>query len=255
MPPATPAHTAMPASARPAAAPPAQPATSGTAVTSGAPPATAWFSGHNLGLVRGQLSLFEGIDFQIPQGGALLLRGPNGCGKSSLLRALLGLTPMHSGEISLDGQRFAPGSGQLRPHALWLGHASGMKAELTTLENLCLVAGLDGSTATRAALREALARVGLGRALHIEARRLSQGQRQRLTLARLLVSPHRRLWLLDEPSAALDQAGSELLDSLLDQHLEQGGSALIATHLPVLSRRNPPVLMLPGPQPTLHATA
>lgn len=203
-------------------------------------------SAHDLALSRGSLHLFEGIGFTLPPAGALLLRGPNGSGKSTLLRALLGLTPLDAGELGLDGERFAPASGALRPHALWLGHASGMKAELTALENLSLMAGLDGGNRERPALREALARVGLGRALHVEARRLSQGQRQRLTLARLLVSPHRWLWLLDEPSAALDQAGSELLETLLDEHLDQGGSALIATHLPVLARRDPPVLMLPG---------
>ncbi len=205
------------------------------------------FSGHGLCLERGRLRLFEGIGFEIPAGSALLLRGPNGCGKSSLLRALLGLTPLNAGELRLDGQPFAPGNGALRPHALWLGHAAGTKGELTALENLSLLVGLDGGDTARPRLREALGRVGLGRALQVEARRLSQGQRQRLTLARLLASPHRWLWLLDEPSAALDQAGSELLDTLLDEHLEQGGSALIATHLPVLARRQPPVLMLPGP--------
>ncbi|MDO5101971.1 MAG: heme ABC exporter ATP-binding protein CcmA [Lautropia sp.] len=206
-------------------------------------------SAHELALTRGTLSLFEGIGFTLPAASALLLRGPNGSGKSTLLRALLGLTPLQAGELSLGGHRFAPGNGALRPHALWLGHASGMKAELTALENLSLMAGLDGGNGTRANLREALGRVGLGRALHVEARRLSQGQRQRLTLARLLVSPHRWLWLLDEPSAALDQAGSELLETLLDEHLSRGGSALIATHLPVLARQNPPVLMLPGGRP------
>ncbi|MDO4682716.1 MAG: heme ABC exporter ATP-binding protein CcmA [Lautropia sp.] len=209
-------------------------------------PHTLSLSARGLTLRRGPLLLFEGIGFELPPASALLLRGPNGSGKSTLLRALLGLTPLQAGELSLNGERFSPDTGALRPHALWLGHAGGIKAELTALENLSLMAGLDGGQGARAFLRDALARVGLGRALHVEARRLSQGQRQRLTLARLLVSPHRRLWLLDEPSAALDQAGSDLLDGLLDEHLHQGGSALIATHLPVLARRDPPVLMLPG---------
>lgn len=199
------------------------------------PTAVPWFQARGISLARGNVQLITHLDFEIRTGSALLLRGANGSGKSTLLRALLGLTPVQAGSLDFAGQHFAPGSGRLRPHALWLGHAHGMKAELTAIENLALVAGLDGSRPARPALREALARVGLGRKLNVETRRLSQGQRQRLSLARLLLAPHRPLWLLDEPTAALDQEGSQLLDALVAEHLAEGGGALVATHLPVLT--------------------
>ena len=175
-----------------------------------------------------------------------MLRGPNGSGKSTLLRALLGLTPVQAGQIQWQDDRFAPGSGRLCAHALWLGHAHGLKGELSAIDNLELLAGLDGTRPTRTQLRQVLERVALGKRPNVETRRLSQGQRQRLALARLLLSPHRPLWLLDEPSAALDTEGSTLLDTLLEEHLEGGGSALIATHLPVLAARQPAELWLGG---------
>lgn len=201
-------------------------------------------------LARGNTELIAGLDFDIDAGSALLLRGANGSGKSTLLRALLGLTPVQAGELTVAGQQFAPGSGRMRPHALWLGHAHDLKAELSTIENLELTAGLDGTRPGRPALREALARVGLGRKLNVETRRLSQGQRQRLALARLLLAPHRPLWLLDEPTAALDQQGSGLLDELVAEHLAAGGGALVATHLPVLAGLPSTELSLGGGQTT-----
>lgn len=212
------------------------------------PASEGWFSTRSLSLVRGPVQLIDELGFSLNRGEALLLRGANGSGKSTLLRALLGLTPVQNGEIRLNGETFAPGSGRLRPHALWLGHAHGMKAELTAIENLGLAAELDGTAPTRATLRTALGRVGLGQKLNVETRRLSQGQRQRLALARLLLAPHRPLWLLDEPSAALDADGSRLLDELLGEHLTAGGCALIATHLPVLQAHAPAVLTLSGGQ-------
>ncbi|WP_455227586.1 heme ABC exporter ATP-binding protein CcmA [Lautropia mirabilis] len=195
---------------------------------------------------RGQQVLVDGLDFSVSAGSALMLRGPNGSGKSTLLRALLGLTPVQAGQIQWQDDRFAPGSGRLCAHALWLGHAHGLKGELSAIDNLELLAGLDGTRPTRAQLRQVLERVALGKRPNVETRRLSQGQRQRLALARLLLSPHRPLWLLDEPSAALDTEGSTLLDTLLEEHLEGGGSALIATHLPVLAARQPAKLWLGG---------
>jgi heme exporter protein A len=123
--------------------------------------------------------------------------------------------------------------------ALYQGHASGAKGELTALENLELSAALDGTVApgdAGALLRESLATVGLARQRDIETRRLSQGQRQRLALARFALALHRPvrpLWLMDEPSAALDAEGSALLVRMLGEHLARGGAAIVATHLPV----------------------
>ena len=192
-----------------------------------------------LALSRGERRLFSNLSFSLEAGGLLRLLGPNGSGKSSLLRGLLGLAPLVAGSLSV-GTPPRP----LRPRALcavalYQGHASGAKGELTALENLELSAALDGTVApgdAGALLRESLATVGLARQRDIETRRLSQGQRQRLALARFALALHRPvrpLWLMDEPSAALDAEGSALLVHMLGEHLARGGAAIVATHLPV----------------------
>ncbi|MGE0799313.1 MAG: cytochrome c biogenesis heme-transporting ATPase CcmA [Lautropia sp.] len=191
----------------------------------------------DLTLERGHRTLFAALAIDLAPGELLQLQGPNGSGKSSLLRALLGLTPVRSGTIDWAGARFAPASGRLRRDALYQGHASGQKGELTALENLALAAALDGSPTGATALQAALDAVGLGPAQALAARRLSQGQRQRLALARLALPNPRRLWLLDEPSAALDRDGAARLDALLAAHLARGGAAIVATHLPLLAGR------------------
>lgn len=197
----------------------------------------SWFEARDLSLSRGQRRLLDRLGFELSPGEALLLQGPNGSGKSSLLRALLGLS-VATGNLRFAGETFAPGSGRLCRHALYQGHASGLKGELGALENLALAAALDGSPSGPDELRAALAATGIAREAAIAARRLSQGQKQRLVLARFALAsrhpPNRPLWLLDEPSAALDRAGAAMLDALLDAHLAQGGAAIIATHLPVL---------------------
>jgi heme exporter protein A len=192
-----------------------------------------------LALSRGERRLFSSLSFSLEAGGLLRLLGPNGSGKSSLLRGLLGLAPLVAGSLSVGTP-----SRPLRPRALcavalYQGHASGAKGELTALENLELSAALDGTVApgdAGALLRESLATVGLARQRDIETRRLSQGQRQRLALARFALALHcpvRPLWLMDEPSAALDAEGSALLVRMLGEHLARGGAAIVATHLPV----------------------
>jgi heme exporter protein A len=192
-----------------------------------------------LALTRGERRLFAGLSFELGACELLLLLGPNGSGKSSLLRALLGLAPLAAGTL-------ATGTGPVKPRrlcdaALYQGHAGAAKGELTAVENLALSAALDGTVvagAGEAALRDALDEVGLARQRHIETRRLSQGQRQRLSLARFalaLRAPVRPLWLMDEPSAALDRDGAALLVRMLDAHLARGGAAIVATHLPVAS--------------------
>ena len=203
-----------------------------------APP--PWFEVRDLSLVRGNRTLFDGLGFGLERGDVLLLRGPNGSGKSSLLRALLGLAVPRRGELALDGERFPAASGRLRQNALFQGHADGLKGELDALENLALAAELDGFDNSAAELRQALAATGIIREANLPVRRLSQGQRQRLSLSRFALanraSPGSRpLWLLDEPSAALDDAGAAMLDELLRGHLSRGGAAIVATHLPVLA--------------------
>jgi heme exporter protein A len=196
-----------------------------------------------LTLARGPRVLFRDLSFELHSGQLLLLTGPNGSGKSSLLRALIGLAPLQSGTVhwSADAHPAAPISpADLRQVSLVQGHAAAVKAELTALENLRLSAGLDRSADSPVpdpgALLQALDQTGLTRQRDIETRRLSQGQKQRLQLARFALAadtPHRPLWLMDEPSAALDAEGSALLQRLLSRHLARGGAAIVATHLPL----------------------
>lgn len=197
----------------------------------------------SLALVRGERTLFTNLSFDLVPGELLRLLGPNGAGKSSLLRALLGLTPLARGQLSAGpaGQPLAPR--EVCAQALYQGHAHGAKGELTAIENLTLAAELDGSLANTEAgteadriLNAALDEVGLARQRQIETRRLSQGQKQRLNLARFAIalqSADRPLWLMDEPSAALDASGLAVLEGLLGRHLARGGAAIVATHLPI----------------------
>jgi len=203
----------------------------------------------DLTLSRGHRRLFDGLAFELEPGEAILVLGRNGSGKSSLLRALLGLS-VATGAIRFDGEAYTPASGRLRRHALYQGHAPGLKADLNALENLALAAALDGFAANAADLRAALDETGLSGEAAITVRRLSQGQKQRLTLARLALAnreatPARPLWLLDEPSASLDSPGTTMLDALLAVHLQRGGAAVVATHLPILEKVQPGSRILP----------
>lgn len=188
----------------------------------------------DLGVSRGERPLFRGLGFRLEPGRLLLLRGANGSGKSTLLRALLGLAPTDAGQLGWGAERFDPRSGQLRARAIYLGHASGMKAELPAARSLAFAAELDGSPHGEQALTAALARLGLGRRAGLACRQLSQGQRQRLALARLALASAaalpRPLWLLDEPQTALDTDGLALFEGLLADHLDRQGSAIIAAH-------------------------
>ncbi len=188
----------------------------------------------DLAVSRGERPLFRGLGFRLEAGTALLLRGPNGSGKSTLLRALLGLATTERGRLDYGGRSFEPRSGELRGHAIYLGHASGMKAELSARQALGFAAELDGSPHDPVAVTAALAEQGLTRRAAVACRQLSQGQRQRLALARLALSARaaqpRWLWLLDEPQTALDSEGLAQFDQGLADHLQRGGSAIIAAH-------------------------
>lgn len=183
-----------------------------------------------LACAAGIRTLFEGIGFVLGPGQWIRLGGPNGCGKSTLLRALAGLGRPTAGTIRWRGEPV--GDARQRWHAAFTyqGHLAGCKDSLDAAENLRWQLALDGEPAAPPRLRELLARVGLERQARIDYRRLSAGQRRRLGLARLVAS-RRPLWLLDEPTTALDAAGQALFGEILEAHLQAGGLAICATHL------------------------
>ena len=180
----------------------------------------------NLSCSRGPRQLFAGLSFTAASGEWIRVVGPNGSGKTTLLRALAGLTRPEAGRIDWTGD--AP----LAESRAYVGHAPGWKDTLTVTENLRLAWSLDGASADDDALAHALAKAGLERQRSLSVARLSQGQKKRLHLARLARST-RPLWLLDEPTAALDDAGACLFSELISDHLAGGGIAVIATHLPL----------------------
>jgi heme exporter protein A len=178
---------------------------------------------------RGDALLFENLDFALRPGAALFITGANGSGKTTLLRIVGGLTRAAHGRLSWDGAEIGPFDPALRSAALFIGHAPALKEELSAEENLASLVSLHGGNAAGDALRDALDAWSLSRQRRLPARVLSQGQRRRVALARLrLVS--RPLWLLDEPTTALDAAGAALLREVVGEHLARGGMALIATH-------------------------
>jgi heme exporter protein A len=188
--------------------------------------------GTDLGCVRGGRRVFEGVNFTVAAGTPLLLTGANGAGKSSLLRLIAGLIHPDHGAVSLEG-----GDDELTigEQAHYLGHLDPLKGALTAMENLIfwvrfLNAG--GAAGEREAAERSLDTVGLGELADVPAGYLSAGQRRRLSLARMVAVP-RTLWLLDEPTTALDAASQERLDGLMRTHLGDGGLIVAATHGPL----------------------
>ena len=183
---------------------------------------------HELGCDRGGVPIFRGVSFTLQSGQALILRGPNGSGKTSLLRVIAGLTPRAEGtlETSHDGKNWQTISAM--GMIAYQGHEHALKAPLTTRENLRFWARL---YRTAHNIDNVLERVGLAHAMGQQVGLLSAGQKRRLALARLFLqqSP---LWLLDEPTASLDTAAETLTKDLLEAHLRGNGMAVIATHMP-----------------------
>jgi heme exporter protein A len=178
---------------------------------------------------RGPALLFSGIDFEVAAGELLCVRGPNGCGKTTLLRCVTGLTRPDEGTILWRGEPAQTDPERMRAGTAYAGHLPSLKDDLSAEENLEFALRLRGVATTAEERREALAAVGLEKRRRIPARRLSAGQRRRIGLARLALDPA-DLWVLDEPLTALDDAGQELFVDLLDRHLAGGGLALAATH-------------------------
>ena len=181
---------------------------------------------HGLGFSRNEQRVFGPLEFAVDAGEALLVQGGNGAGKTTLLRVLAGLLRQDQGDIRIEGQA---ADASLRARAIaFLGHLPALKADLTALENLQFLCGLHGRR--RGQLPgNALGLVGLGGYEDTLARQLSAGQKKRLSLARLWLSPA-PLWLLDEPYANLDLEGLELVNRMVQAHLRAGGAALLTTH-------------------------
>jgi heme exporter protein A len=184
---------------------------------------------HDLAGGRGHARLFRDVAFRVEAGRALAVTGANGSGKTTLLRMLAGLTAPAAGTIRLNGEPMAPFDPRLREAVVFSGHLPALKDELTALENLESSTVLAGTSVPREHLLEALDRVALARRQTLPARALSQGQRRRIGLARLRVL-RKPLWILDEPATALDADGTALFGAMLAEHLEGGGTAVVATH-------------------------
>ena len=169
---------------------------------------------------RGGRVLFQGLDLALAPGEAALVTGPNGAGKSSLLRVLAGLLPASAGTVAWTGR------GEADFH--YVGHGDAVKPALSVSQNLAFWVRLAG----RGSVAAGLEAVGLAALSDLPARLLSAGQQRRLGLARLFAAPA-PLWLLDEPTAGLDDAATESVGRGLEAHLAGGGAAVIATHIPL----------------------
>jgi len=183
----------------------------------------------DLACVRGDRRLFSGLGFSLESGGRLHVGGENGSGKTSLLRILCGLSPPDAGVILWQGEAIDKLGDEYRSAVLYLGHHNALKEELTALENLQTSAALAGVSVDLDTEMDLLRRVGLGGREELPVRFLSQGQKRRVALARLLWSPA-PLWVLDEPFVALDTAAVSWLAQIIGAHVTAGGMAILTSH-------------------------
>ena len=179
--------------------------------------------------VRGERTLFTGLDFEVFAGQWLHVRGENGIGKTSLLRLLSGLTKPAAGEIFWNEQLISADPSEYHRNLLFLGHRDSLKEDLTALENLSIATALDGITVSEEEILLALHRFGLRGREDLPVNCLSAGQKRRVLLARLLLR-QAKLWILDEPFNALDVRAVEMLSELILEHIASGGMAIMTSH-------------------------
>jgi heme exporter protein A len=184
----------------------------------------------DLACVRGDRLLFRGLSLCLGAGELLRVVGPNGVGKTSLLRLVTGIARAEAGEVRWKGELIGHRAEDFRCALLYLGHAVAVSDQLTALENLRFACAVAGLAADREACVAALTRIGLGSALDLPLAVLSQGQRRRVGVARLFVAASRALWVLDEPFTALDADAVKLLAGQVAAHCAAGGMVMYTTH-------------------------
>lgn len=183
-----------------------------------------------LACVRGGRTLFSGMAVQVQAGQLLRVQGANGAGKTSLLRMLCGLLAPAEGQVLWQGQAIGALQESFNRQLVYLGHAAALKDDLSALENLQVSGRLAGVAPTEREAATALAQAGLRGREHAPVRSLSQGQRKRVALARLVLSATCPLWVLDEPFNALDTAATAWLVGLVVAHLGRGGVVVLTSH-------------------------
>ena len=188
---------------------------------------TAKLSADKLTLIRGERCLFEGLDFALESGQLLLLEGRNGCGKTSLMRAIAGMLSLESGEIYWNDVPVLRQRQEFHGALVWLAHRTGLKGDLTMVENLHFERSLRQQSARDS--EEVYERLGIERLKKLPLRSLSAGQQRRVALARMLLA-NVPLWLMDEPFTNLDREGRALVMELVEEHLAAGGMCVMAAH-------------------------
>lgn len=189
------------------------------------------FSANALSCIRNDVMLFSDLDFRLDGGDILQIQGPNGSGKTSLLRILCGLALPDTGTVQWNGKNIHDHRQEYFKEMSYIGHVNGIKLELTALENLVIADALS-VTDNNFALLEILEKMGLAEHENIPARKLSSGQRRRLALARLLISDT-WLWILDEPLTSLDDYGRQVMRDMISAHAAGNGITVLATHDPL----------------------
>lgn len=188
---------------------------------------TAKLSADNLTLIRGERCLFQGLGFALESGGLLLLEGRNGCGKTSLMRAIAGMLSLETGEVFWNDVPVSKQRQEFHGSLVWLAHRTGLKGDLTLVENLNFERSL--RTQSDRDPEEVYERLGIARLKKLILRSLSAGQQRRVALARMLLADV-PLWFMDEPFTNLDREGRALVMELVEEHLAEGGMCVMAAH-------------------------
>ena len=188
---------------------------------------TNQFSGSGLTLFRGDRCLFRDVGFALESGELLVLEGANGSGKTSLMKAIVGMLELEAGVLEWNGEPVTEQRQVFHGSLVWLAHRVGLKADLTLVENLRFESALRPQAGDD--MEPVLERLGLTRLKPLPLRSLSAGQQRRVALARILLADV-PLWLMDEPFTNLDRAGRGLVLRLVNEHLEEGGMCVMAAH-------------------------